>query len=74
MITGQIISALGCLRLSVPLVVYKRISPTKGLSFKNLSKNITSPLKTKSQFAQPVIPDERRFAGRDPESSESDAL
>jgi len=22
-----------------------------------------------SQFAEPVIPDERRFAGRDPESS-----
>jgi len=24
-----------------------------------------------SQFTEPVIPDERRFAGRDPESSES---
>ena len=24
-----------------------------------------------SRFAEPVIPDERRFAGRDPESSES---
>jgi hypothetical protein len=44
-------------------------------------------LETESQFAQPVIPDERRFAGRDPwfdrlttlsevegESSESDEL
>jgi hypothetical protein len=28
------------------------------------------PLETMSQFAEPVIPDERRFAGRDPESSE----
>ena len=27
-----------------------------------------------SQFTEPVIPDERRFAGRDPESSESDEL
>jgi hypothetical protein len=29
------------------------------------------PLETMSQFTEPVIPDERRFAGRDPESSES---
>jgi len=29
------------------------------------------PLETMSQFAAPVIPDERRFAVRDPESSES---
>jgi hypothetical protein len=28
-------------------------------------------LETMSQFAEHVIPDERRFAGRDPESSES---
>jgi hypothetical protein len=27
------------------------------------------PLETMSQFTEPVIPDERRFAGRDPESS-----
>ena|GEM_PF-3129542 len=32
------------------------------------------PLETMSQFTEPVIPDERRFAGRDPESSESDEL
>jgi hypothetical protein len=32
------------------------------------------PLATMSQFTEPVIPDERRFAGRDPESSESDEL
>ena len=31
-------------------------------------------LETVSQFTEPVIPDERRFAGRDPESSESDEL
>jgi hypothetical protein len=29
------------------------------------------PLETMSQFTEPVIPDERRFAGRDPESSEN---
>jgi hypothetical protein len=29
------------------------------------------PSETMSQFAAPVIPDERRFAVRDPESSES---
>jgi hypothetical protein len=28
------------------------------------------PLETMSQFAESVIPDERRLAGRDPESSE----
>jgi hypothetical protein len=28
-------------------------------------------LETMLQFAETVIPDERRFAGRDPESSES---
>jgi len=28
------------------------------------------PLDTMSQFAEPVIPDELRFAERDPESSE----
>ena len=29
------------------------------------------PLETKSQFAEPVIPDESTLGGRDPESSES---
>jgi hypothetical protein len=29
------------------------------------------PLEIMSRFAEAVIPDERRFAGRDPESSES---
>ena len=36
--------------------------------------NLPLPMETMSQFTEPVIPDERRFAGRDPESSESDQL
>ncbi|MBT8407068.1 MAG: hypothetical protein KJP05_06400, partial [Deltaproteobacteria bacterium] len=34
-------------------------------------KKYLLPLETMSQFAEPVIPDEFAYGGRDPESSES---
>jgi len=50
-----------------------RRNSSTGLPTNNIYKTLNSPplQGAGSQFAEPVIPDERRFAGRDPESSES---
>jgi hypothetical protein len=64
----QVSNPKGSLRYSIFLVRYSAVLRVSAIG---ANRNNPLPPKTVSQSTEPVIPDERRFAGRDPESSES---